>query len=108
MFNFAASTEYFDWLYSQPILAVGYVRKNYMDLARTLPYYVYIKVKSPKGKEEKIDTDIRLGDAAKGDVPNIKPYKQFVGQTVQQMADAVKSKGAIEVLPNGEKARIFE
>lgn len=90
MFNFAASTEYWDWLYSQPILAVGYVKLNYMDLARKMPYYVYISVKSPKGKVEKITTDIRLGDAALNEVPVIKPYKQFKGQTVRQMKDALE------------------
>lgn len=85
MFSFCSSTEYFEWLYAQPILKIGYVRKNYMDLARTLPYYVYIVVKNGNGKEEKIDTDIRLGDAAKGQTPEIGFYKNFKGLTVGEM-----------------------
>lgn len=90
MFSFCSSTEYFEWLYAQPILKVGYSRHDYMDLARTLPYYVYIVVKDFKGKEEKIRTDIRLEDAAKGETPEIGFYKNFTGLTVGEMKRVVE------------------
>jgi hypothetical protein len=90
MFNFCSSKEYFDWLYAQPILKVGYTRLDYMDLARTLPYYVYIVVKDVKGKTDRIITDIRLGDAAKGEKPEIGFYKNFTGLTVGEMKRVVE------------------
>lgn len=90
MFSFSSSAKYFEWLYAQPILKVGYVRLDYMDLARALPYYVYIVVKNFEGKEEKIRTDIRIGDAAKGEAPEIGFYKNFAGLTVGEMKRVVE------------------
>lgn len=92
MFSFAASEEYWDWLRAQPILNVGFARLNYMDLARTMPCYVYILVRNPKGKIETILTNIRLCDFAKNEVPNIKPYKQFKNKTVKEMEEWIHMK----------------
>ena len=85
MFSFAAMQEYWDWLYVSEILGVGYTHMDYMDLCRTRPIFVYVKVMDRfKPKPMKLITNIKLSDTA-----DIKPFKKFVGKTVKEMKDEV-------------------